>query len=101
MDQLAKRSFWTPLWTGVAVSMGLHALLVAITGLYPRHGDIFIQWFTWFVIASALPLFALVVIGGILAPLRSRLGPLGIGMMLGAVASPPLWAAAASAYRIT
>ncbi|MFC4110853.1 hypothetical protein [Micromonospora zhanjiangensis] len=59
----------------------------------------FFYWFSWFIWASTVPVFVLVVVGAVLAPLRSRLGPLGIGLVVGAVASPLLWTVGASIHR--
>lgn len=97
-DRLKKRSFCIPLGMGAAIGGGLHTLLIAIVGMFPQSGDDLDLWSMYFVYVSAVPVFIIVVIGLILAPLGSHLGPLGIGLVVGAVASPLLWLVSGSAY---
>ena len=87
--------FRTPFIAGTATAAGLHTLLITVTGMLPQPGDDLKLWSTYFVYVSAVPVFVIVVIGLILAPSRSRLGAAGMGLVLGAVAAPPLWLLAA------
>ncbi|MFU8852378.1 hypothetical protein ACNAW0_15520, partial [Micromonospora sp. SL1-18] len=73
--------------------------MIAIIGMFPQRGDDPHSWSIYFIYASAVPVFIVVVVGLILAPLGSRLAPLGIGMVVGAVASPLLWLVSGSAYH--
>lgn len=91
IDRPGRRSFWVRLLIGAAVGGGLHTLCIAIVGMVPRSGDDLDLWSVYFVVVSAVPVFVTVVIGLILASQRSRLAPLGGGLVAGALVSPLLW----------
>lgn len=91
IDRPGRRSFWVRLLIGAAVGGGLHTLCIAIVGMVPRSGDDLDLWSMYFVVVSAVPVFVTVVIGLILASQRSRLAPLGGGLVAGALVSPLLW----------
>ncbi|MEU9824820.1 hypothetical protein [Micromonospora chersina] len=93
------RSPWFPLLIGSATGGGLHTLLIAILGISPQRGDDPDQWSLYLIFVSAVPVFVMVIVGLVLAPLGGRLAPLGIGLVVGAVASPLLWLVAGSAQH--
>lgn len=99
VDRPKRRAVWVPLLIGIGIGGGLHTLLVALVGMFPRRGDHLHLWSMYFIYLSAVPVFVIVVVGLILAPVRSRLGPAGIGLVVGAVASPLLWLWGGSAYH--
>ncbi|MFJ8582743.1 hypothetical protein [Micromonospora sp. NPDC093277] len=87
------------LLTGTAIGGGLHTLFIAIAGMFPRRGDDLHVWSMFFIYTSAVPVFVLVLVGLLLAPHGSRPAPVGIGMVVGAVASPLLWLAGGAALH--
>jgi hypothetical protein len=92
-DGSNRRSRWTFAALGAAIGAGCHTLLILILGMAPRRGDDPTLWSMYFIYASAVPVFLIVVIGLILAPQRSPLGSIGVGLVCGAVASPVVWLA--------
>ena len=88
-----RRLFWQFVVLGSVIGAGCHTLLILIVGLTPRSGDDRNLWSTYFLLVSAVPVFVIVAIGLVLAPERSRLGSVGVGLVLGALASPTLWLA--------
>lgn len=92
-DGLKRRLFWSFVAVGAVIGAGCHTLLILIVGLTPRSGDDPNLWSMHVVFVSAVPVFVMVVIGLLLAPESSRLGSVGVGLVLGAVASPTLWLA--------
>lgn len=79
---------------GTATGGGLHTLLFVIVGMLPPSpGDDPNLWATHLVYASSLPVFVIVMMGLVLAPMGPRVAPLGGGLVVGAVASPLLWLA--------
>jgi hypothetical protein len=80
---------------GAATGAACHTLLIVVVGMAPRSGDDPGQWSMYFVFVSAVPVFVMVVVGLLLAPANSRLGSVGVGLVLGALASPALWLAVA------
>jgi hypothetical protein len=95
-DRGLRSVFWTPFGTAAAGSGGLHTLVISVTGLVPSAFDNLNLWAIWFLYASAVPVFVVVVVGLVLAPRRSRLGAVGKGLVFGAIASPFLWLVCAS-----
>jgi len=98
-DRPGRRSRWPRLLTGAAGGGGLHTLWIVIVGMLPQRGDDLDLWSRYFIYASAVPVFIVVAVGLTLAPLGSRHAPLGIGMVVGAVASPLLWLVSGSALH--
>jgi hypothetical protein len=80
-----------PFGCGIALGGGLHTLLVTVAGLAPTSRDDLDLWSLWFIYFSAPPVFAITIVGLVLAPSRSDVGTIGKGLILGAIASPLLW----------